>query len=209
MPGYAHPEEGDTVNRFETAIGDVDSSKAMQVASWQPAGGEKGGAFVYAIDRDGRTYGEDDLNNVKETDFSFTKRGAALARSVTFAKAKDEAKSKINSDYPSASGSFIGQMDKARTFEEIEELLGKARQESLGVESKSDPHSNAEHNQGDSQSNVNGDAELTGRGSVVDKEQKQPSSGQPSSGRSVLAIVMSVIGVVAAAFFGWFSIFMR
>ncbi|VZH86308.1 hypothetical protein [Corynebacterium rouxii] len=95
-------------------------------------------------------------------------------------------------------------MDKARTFEEIEELLEKARQESLGVESKSDPHSNAEHNQGDSQSNVNGDAELTGRGSVVDKEQKQPSSG-----RSVLAIVMSVIGVVAAAFFGWFSIFMR
>lgn len=209
MPGYAHPEEGDTVNRFETAIGDVDSSKAMEVAAWQPAGGEKGGAFVYAIDRDGRTYGEDDLHNVKETDFSFTKRGAALARSVTFAKAKDEAKGKINSDYPSASGSFTAQVDKARTFEEIEELLGKARQEPLGVESKSDPHSNAEHNQGDSQSNINGDAELTGRGSVVDKEQKQPSSGQPSSGRSVLAIVMSVIRVVAAAFFGWFSIFMR
>ncbi|WP_446681881.1 EndoS/ChiA family endoglycosidase [Corynebacterium diphtheriae] len=89
VPGYAHPEEGDTVNRFETAIGDVDSSKAMEVAAWQPAGGEKGGAFVYAIDRDGRTYGEDDLNNVKETDFSFTKRGVALARPVAFSKAQD------------------------------------------------------------------------------------------------------------------------
>ncbi|CAB0524144.1 Endo-beta-N-acetylglucosaminidase F2 [Corynebacterium diphtheriae] len=142
VPGYAHPEEGDTVNHFETAIGDVDSSKAMEVASWQPAGGEKGGAFVYAIDRDGRTCGEDDLNNVKETDFSFTKRGVALARPVAFSKAQDEAKRVISSKYPSVSATFTEQVDKARTFEEIEELLDKARQDFVKLEPNSDPHAN-------------------------------------------------------------------
>ncbi|CAB0738834.1 endo-beta-N-acetylglucosaminidase [Corynebacterium diphtheriae] len=172
VPGYAHPEEGDTVNRFETAIGDVDSSKAMEVAAWQPAGGEKGGAFVYAIDRDGRTYGEDDLNNVKETDFSFTKRGVALARPVAFSKAQDEAKRVISSKYPSVSATFTEQVDKVRTFEQIEELLDKARQDFVKLGPNSDPHAN------ENQDKKGNDGEPNEQSSVSDEEQKQPSGNR-------------------------------
>ncbi|WP_423237374.1 EndoS/ChiA family endoglycosidase [Corynebacterium diphtheriae] len=166
VPGYAHPEEGDTVNHFETAIGDVDSSKAMEIAAWQPAGGEKGGAFVYAIDRDGRTYGEDDLNNVKETDFSFTKRGVALARPVAFSKAQDEAKRVISGKYPSVSATFTKQVGKARTFGEIEELLDKARQDFVKLKPKSNPHIN------ENQDKKGNDGEPNEQGSLSDEEQK-------------------------------------
>nr|WP_233486542.1 hypothetical protein [Corynebacterium pseudotuberculosis] len=78
MAGYAHPEENDT-NRFLTAIGDVESSGAMQVAKWKPDNGVKGGTFAYALDRDGRTYDKDnDLTTLKPTDFAFTKRAIEL-----------------------------------------------------------------------------------------------------------------------------------
>ncbi|AEX70794.1 endo-beta-N-acetylglucosaminidase [Corynebacterium diphtheriae] len=172
VPRYAHPEEGDTVNRFETAIGDVDSSKAMEVAAGQPAGGEKGGAFVYAIDRDGRTYGEDNLNNVKETDFSFTKRGVALARPVAFSKAQDEAKRVISGKYPSVSATFTEQVDKARTFGEIEELLDKAHQDFVKLKPKSNPHIN------ENQDTKGNDGEPNEQDPISDEKQKQPSGNR-------------------------------
>ncbi|ADK29688.1 endo-beta-N-acetylglucosaminidase family protein [Corynebacterium pseudotuberculosis] len=77
MAGYAHPEENDT-NRFLTAVGEVNKSGAMQVAEWKPEGGEKGGTFAYALDRDGRTYDGDDFTTLKPTDFAFTKRAIEL-----------------------------------------------------------------------------------------------------------------------------------
>ncbi|WCV10631.1 endo-beta-N-acetylglucosaminidase family protein [Corynebacterium silvaticum] len=78
MAGYAHPEENDT-NRFLTAIGDVNTSGAMQVAEWKPKlEAEKGGTFAYALDRDGRTYDGDDFTTLKPTDFAFTKRAIEL-----------------------------------------------------------------------------------------------------------------------------------
>ncbi|OMO45669.1 hypothetical protein BVL40_10245, partial [Corynebacterium diphtheriae] len=122
--------------------------------------------FVYAIDRDGRTYGEDDLDNVKETDFSFTKRGVALARPAAFSKAQDEAKRVISSKYPSVSATFTEQVDKAHTFEEIEELLDKARQDFVKLEPNSDPHANKNQ---DKKGNDGGPNE---QGSVSDEEQK-------------------------------------
>lgn len=83
MAGYAHPEENDT-NRFLTAIGDVNTSGAMKVAEWKPDNGEKGGTFAYALDRDGRTYDEnDDLITLKPTDFAFTKRAIELTTGKT------------------------------------------------------------------------------------------------------------------------------
>ncbi len=47
------------------------NSRAYQYAKWQPEGGEKGGMFVYAVDRDGKSYGD---NTISETDFAWTRR---------------------------------------------------------------------------------------------------------------------------------------
>lgn len=73
LPGYTYPEEGDPYNRWEDAFGPVESSKAMEKAKWQPEGGEKGGIFAYAIDRDGRTYSEPDFSHILPTDFKYAK----------------------------------------------------------------------------------------------------------------------------------------
>ncbi|MHC9569166.1 EndoS/ChiA family endoglycosidase [Corynebacterium diphtheriae] len=91
---------------------------------------------------------EDDLNNVKETDFSFTKRGVALARPAAFSKAQVEAKRVISSKYPSVSATFTEQVDKAH-------------QDFVKLEQNSAPHANG--------------GEPNGQGSVSDEEQKQPS----------------------------------
>lgn len=139
----------------------------------------KGGAFVYAIDRDGRTYGEDDLNNVKETDFSFTKRGVALAQPVAFSKAQDEAKRVISGKYPSVSATFTEQVDKARTFGKIEELLDKAHQDFVKLKPKSNPHIN------ENQDTKGNDGEPNEQDPISDEKQKQP-SGNRSRGSCFL-----------------------
>lgn len=188
VPGYAHPEEGDRVNRFETAIGDVESSKAMQVARWQPTGGEKGGAFVYAIDRDGRTYNDDDLKKLKETDFSFSKRGAALARPQAFTAAKEKAQQSIDAAPSGAKNSLKAKLDKALTFEEVEAVDAEAQQ---AIVQKKD--------------------------ASLDTNQKSPSEAQPSADTSpatlakgsVVGIVVSVIAAVAVALIGLLNGFIR
>lgn len=107
LAGYAHPEENDT-NRFLTAIGDVNTSGAMKVAAWKPEGGEKGGTFAYALDRDGRTYDGDDLTTLKPTDFAFTKRAIELTKgiSLTDLEAKGSRPQRAGSSQTEASSFF-------------------------------------------------------------------------------------------------------
>ncbi|NGP58333.1 endo-beta-N-acetylglucosaminidase [Paenibacillus thiaminolyticus] len=69
LPGISFQEElganwADTQEPFET-------SRAYKYAVWQPEDGPKGGMFIYAIDRDGKEYGD---NTITETDFSWTKK---------------------------------------------------------------------------------------------------------------------------------------
>nr|WP_242069744.1 hypothetical protein [Paenibacillus dendritiformis] len=69
LPGISFQEElganwGDTQEPFET-------SRAYKYAVWQPEDGPKGGMFIYAIDRDGKEYGD---NTITKTDFSWTKK---------------------------------------------------------------------------------------------------------------------------------------
>ncbi|WP_268624690.1 endo-beta-N-acetylglucosaminidase [Paenibacillus alvei] len=69
LPGISFQEElganwGDAQEPFET-------SRAYKYATWQPKDGPKGGMFIYAIDRDGKVYGD---NTITKTDFSWTKR---------------------------------------------------------------------------------------------------------------------------------------
>lgn len=69
LPGISFQEElganwADTQEPFET-------SRAYKYAVWQPEDGPKGGMFIYAIDRDGKEYGD---NTITKTDFSWTKK---------------------------------------------------------------------------------------------------------------------------------------
>lgn len=69
LPGFSFYEErgarwGDVSTPFE-------SSRAAAYARWQPTGGEKGGVFAYAIDRDGKVQGDD---TITRTDFSWMTR---------------------------------------------------------------------------------------------------------------------------------------
>ncbi len=73
--GISFYEEQDNTN-WNDALGKFSeekylASRAYQYAKWQPKNGEKGGMFVYAIDRDGKDYKE---NTITETDFAWTKR---------------------------------------------------------------------------------------------------------------------------------------
>ena len=73
--GISFYEEQDNTN-WNDALGQFSeekylASRAYQYAKWQPKNGEKGGMFVYAVDRDGKDYKE---NTISETDFAWTKR---------------------------------------------------------------------------------------------------------------------------------------
>jgi chitinase len=70
LPGISFPEEQDR-NRWDDTIEPYETSHAYAFANWQPQNGSKGGMFVYAIDRDGKQFGDD---TITKTDFSWTKR---------------------------------------------------------------------------------------------------------------------------------------
>ncbi|ALV46940.1 hypothetical protein MB46_17090 [Arthrobacter alpinus] len=72
--GFSFPEEQDRTN-WNDAAGPFSeeafsTSRARDYALWQPTGGQKGGAFVYAIDRDGKAWNE---NTISPTNFAWTK----------------------------------------------------------------------------------------------------------------------------------------
>lgn len=72
LPGFSFYEEQDRTH-WGDAEGIYDSttapsSTAYQYAIWQPEGGAKGGFFAYAVDRDGKVYGDD---TITKTDFTW------------------------------------------------------------------------------------------------------------------------------------------
>ncbi|WP_269939686.1 EndoS/ChiA family endoglycosidase [Arthrobacter sp. HY1533] len=72
--GFSFPEEQDRTN-WNDAAGpfskeSFSTSRANDYALWQPEGGQKGGSFVYAIDRDGKAWNE---NTISPTKFKWTK----------------------------------------------------------------------------------------------------------------------------------------
>lgn len=68
--GISFYEERDK-NNWRDASGPYEESRAYHYAKWQPEEGQKGGLFVYAIDRDGKKDGDD---TITMTDFSWTKK---------------------------------------------------------------------------------------------------------------------------------------
>ena len=80
LPGFSFPEEQDRT-RWGDAEGIYDPataprSTAYQYATWQPEGGsKKGGFFAYAVDRDGKVWGDD---TITPTTFSWMKNLSAV-----------------------------------------------------------------------------------------------------------------------------------
>lgn len=65
LPGFSFPEEQDRT-RWGDAEGIYDPAAAPQYtayeyATWQPKNGTKGGFFAYAVDRDGKVWGDDTI----------------------------------------------------------------------------------------------------------------------------------------------------
>ncbi|MGO4587032.1 hypothetical protein AB4Z38_24590 [Arthrobacter sp. 2RAF6] len=80
LPGFSFPEEKDPT-RWGDAEGIYDPataprSTAYQYATWQPeAGSRKGGFFAYAVDRDGKVWGD---NTITPSAFSWMKNLSAV-----------------------------------------------------------------------------------------------------------------------------------
>lgn len=80
LPGFSFPEEKDPT-RWGDAEGIYDPataprSTAYQYATWQPEDGSpKGGFFAYAVDRDGKAWGD---NTITPTAFSWMKNLSAV-----------------------------------------------------------------------------------------------------------------------------------
>lgn len=89
VPGLAFPEEQDH-NRWFDAAEPYESSNIHDVASYS-FDHRFGGMFLYALDRDGRTYDQDDLNHIKPSNLLWTKTAIAQSSGVTLEQSKEAA----------------------------------------------------------------------------------------------------------------------
>lgn len=89
VPGLAFPEEQDH-NRWFDAAEPYESSNIHDVASYS-FDHRLGGMFLYALDRDGRTYDQDDLNHIKPSNLLWTKTAIAQSSGVTLEQSKEAA----------------------------------------------------------------------------------------------------------------------
>lgn len=89
VPGLAFPEEQDH-NRWFDAAEPYESSNIHDVASYS-FDHRLGGMFLYALDRDGRTYDQDDLNHIKPSNLLWAKTAIAQSSGVTLEQSKEAA----------------------------------------------------------------------------------------------------------------------
>ena len=87
VPGLTFPEEGDMNNRWYDAVEPYEESHFYDVASYSYDNG-LGGMFIYALDRDGRTYEEDDLTHIKPSNLIWTKTAIAQSQGMSLENAK-------------------------------------------------------------------------------------------------------------------------
>ncbi|GAA1717963.1 hypothetical protein GCM10009809_12340 [Isoptericola hypogeus] len=79
LPGFSFPEEqdrthwGDAEGLYDPAT--APSFTAHEYATWQPTDGTKGGFFAYAVDRDGKVWGDD---TITPTQFTWMRNLAAV-----------------------------------------------------------------------------------------------------------------------------------
>lgn len=87
VPGLTFPEEQDGNNRWLDASEPYTQSNIYEVASYVQQN-NLGGMFLYAFDRDGRTYEPDDLNHIKPSNLLWTKTAIAQVNGMELGEAK-------------------------------------------------------------------------------------------------------------------------
>ena len=90
VPGLTFPEEGDMNNRWNDATEPYLDSHFYDVASYS-YDHNLGGMFVYALDRDGRTYSDNDLAHIKPSNLIWTKTAIAQSQGMSLENAKQAA----------------------------------------------------------------------------------------------------------------------
>lgn len=91
MPGLAFPEEGDMNNRWLDATEPYASSNLYDVASYAHDHG-LAGMFLYALDRDGRTYDDHDLHHIEPSSLLWTKTAIAQASGMSLEQERELAR---------------------------------------------------------------------------------------------------------------------
>ena len=86
VPGLTFPEEQDRNRWYDTKEPYMESNM-YKVARYSYEN-NLGGMFLYALDRDGRTYNEDDLNQIKPSNLLWTKTAIAESKGVSLAEMK-------------------------------------------------------------------------------------------------------------------------
>ena len=86
VPGLAFPEEGDH-NRWYDATEPYEDSHIYDIASYV-RDNDLGGMFLYALDRDGRTYEPEDWNHIVPSNLLWTKTAIAESQDMTMDQAK-------------------------------------------------------------------------------------------------------------------------
>ena len=87
VPGLTFPEEGDMNNRWHDATEPYEESNFYQVASYVNEH-KLGGMFVYALDRDGRTYEAEDWSHIVPSNLLWTKTAIAESQGMPLDRAK-------------------------------------------------------------------------------------------------------------------------
>lgn len=88
MPGLAFPEEQDYNNRWYDAEEPYEKSNIKNIAEYVYEN-DLYGMFLYALDRDGRTYEEEDLNHVKPTNLLWTKTAILEVKGYSLDESKE------------------------------------------------------------------------------------------------------------------------
>lgn len=102
VPGLTFPEEQDRNNRWIDTANKYEDSNIYHVARYV-RDHNLGGMFLYAFDRDGRTYNNDDLNSIKPSNLLWTKTAIAESQGMTLPQAK------------AAASHFLDRMSLVRT----------------------------------------------------------------------------------------------
>ncbi len=123
MPGLTFPEEQDN-NRWYDTKEPYETSNIYKVAKFT-ADHQLYGMFLYALDRDGRTYNEDDLNHVVPSNFLWTKTAILQAKGFTLEQAKNIAIHHWNrvSEEGPIKNSVLEKINSAQSNYEVNKVL--------------------------------------------------------------------------------------
>lgn len=126
VPGLTFPEEQDQNNRWLDAVEPFGSSHINSVASYV-RDQNLGGMFLYAPDRDGRTYEDADLNHILPSTMLWTKTAIAQSQGMSLEEAKGAARhylTRMGFTTPASQDVFSAVSSATNIYEVNKALLG-------------------------------------------------------------------------------------